>query len=62
MSSLSRLSDKASHEFFEQGVLLLAPLVNLGAVTADRVKLVALPVKIAETCATPCRVLIIEEE
>ncbi len=49
------------HEFFEQGVLLLAPLVNLGAVTANRVKLVALPMKIEETCATPCRALIIEE-
>ncbi len=48
-------------EFFRQGVLLLAPLVNLGAVRSDRVKLVALPLKIAETCAAPCRVLIIEE-
>ena len=48
-------------EFFEQGVLLLAPLVNLGQVQADRVKLVALPLKITETCAAPCRVLIIEE-
>jgi len=48
-------------EFFEQGVLLLAPLVNLGQVQADRVKLVALPLKITETCAAPCRVLIVEE-
>jgi len=50
------------HEFFEQGLLLLAPLVNLGAVQADRAKLVALPVKIAETCASPCRALIIEDD
>jgi len=42
--------------------LLLAPMVNLGAVQSSRAKLVALPVKIAETCATPCRALIIEED
>ena len=48
-------------EFFEQGLLLLAPLVNLGAVTADRVKLTALPLRIEETCAAPCRAVIVEE-
>ena len=48
-------------EFFEQGVLLLAPLVNLGEVKGDRAKLVALPLKIEETCAAPCRVLIVED-
>jgi arylformamidase len=49
-------------EFFEQGVLLLAPLVNLGEVRANRVKLVALPLKIEQTCAAPCRVLVVEDE
>ncbi len=48
-------------EFFGAGVLLLAPLVNLGAVHADRVKLTALPLKVAESCAAPCRVVLMEE-
>lgn len=48
-------------EFFGAGVLLLAPLVNLGAVRADRVKLTALPLKVAESCAAPCRVVLMEE-
>lgn len=49
-------------EFFRQGVLLLAPLVNLAEVRSDHVKLTALPVRIEETCAAPCRVLIVEDE
>lgn len=48
-------------EFFGAGVLLLAPLVNLGEVRADRVKLTALPLKVAESCAAPCRVVLMEE-
>ncbi len=47
-------------EFFEQGVLLLAPLINLGQLRADRVKLTALPMKVVETCAAPCRVVATE--
>ncbi|MGC9317869.1 MAG: cyclase family protein [Armatimonadota bacterium] len=48
-------------EFFDQGVLLLAPLVNLGEVRAERVKLTALPLKVVESCAAPCRVVITQE-
>lgn len=47
--------------FFEMGTLLLAPLYNLDAITVSRGKLVALPMKIEETCAAPARVLFIEE-
>lgn len=43
------------------GTLLLAPLYNLDAISASRGKLVALPMKIEETCAAPTRVLFIEE-
>ncbi len=50
------------HRFFEMGTLLLAPLYNTRSVQAERGKLVALPLKIEETCAAPCRVLFIEEE
>ncbi len=49
-------------EFFGQGVLLLAPLVNLGEVRANRVKMVALPMKVEESCAAPCRVVLVEDE
>ena len=47
--------------FFEQGVLLLVPVVNLDAVHEQRVRLTVLPVKIAETCHTPARAVVIEE-
>ncbi len=47
-------------EFFGEGVLLLAPLVNLSAVRGDRVKITALPLKVAESCAAPCRVIVTE--
>ncbi len=47
-------------EFFGAGVLLLAPLVNLAEVRADRVKVTALPLKVVESCAAPCRVVIVE--
>lgn len=47
--------------FFAEGTLLLAPVVNVGAVAAERVKLTVLPIKIAETCHTPARAIVIEE-
>ncbi len=45
---------------FDVGALLLAPLVNLGAITAPYVDLVALPLLIPGLCATPCRAIAIE--
>ena len=47
--------------FFAEGVLLLAPVVNLGAIQKQRVKLTVLPIKIAETCHTPARAVVIED-
>lgn len=47
--------------FFGQGTLLLAPVVNLAAVAGDRAKLCALPMKLEESCAAPCRVVVVEE-
>ncbi len=48
-------------EFFGRGGRLRAPLMNLGEVRADRVKMVALPLKVVESCAAPCRVVLVEE-
>ncbi len=45
---------------FKSGALILAPLVNLAAVTQPRVKLMAFPLKIKGVCGTPCRVIIQE--
>ena len=47
--------------FFDQGTLLLAPVVNLSTLTANRAKLCALPTKITESCAAPCRAVILED-
>jgi arylformamidase len=48
--------------FFRQGTLLLAPVTNLGQVGASRCKLIALPLKINETCAAPCRAVLVEDD
>lgn len=42
---------------FAEGALLLAPLINLRAITLPRVTLFALPAKIAGVCGAPCRAL-----
>ena len=47
--------------FFDQGTLLLAPVVNLAAVHSNRAKLCAMPLKITESCAAPCRAVVVEE-
>jgi arylformamidase len=46
---------------FMSGALLLAPLVNLGAVTKSRAKLVVLPIPLRGACGAPCRAIIVEE-
>jgi kynurenine formamidase len=48
-------------KFFKHDILLLAPLVNLGAIRKPRGKLTALPLKIQKACASPVRALWIEE-
>lgn len=47
--------------FFQFDILLLGPLVNLGAVSRPRVRLVTLPLKLAGVCAAPCRVIVEED-
>jgi len=47
--------------FFEKGILLLAPVINLGRVTRPRVKLTVLPMKVEASAAAPARAIIIEE-
>lgn len=46
---------------FRTGALLLAPLVNLGAIARPYIRLLALPLKIKGVCGTPCRALALEE-
>jgi len=48
-------------EFFQRDILLLAPLVNLRAITKPRVRLIALPLKVVGACGSPCRAIVIEE-
>ena len=47
-------------DFFRRDILLLAPLVNLAAISQSRVRLIALPLKVRGVCATPCRAIVLE--
>ena len=42
-------------EFFDRVRFVLAPVVNLDAVTQDRVKLAAFPIKVEGAVSAPCR-------
>lgn len=44
---------------FAHDLLLLAPLVNLGAIPGDRFRLAALPLKLTGACGSPCRAVAI---
>ncbi len=46
---------------FDEGILLLGPVVNLTQVTQPRVKLTVLPMKIEESAAAPARAVLVEE-
>jgi kynurenine formamidase len=46
---------------FGADALILAPLVGLGSLTANRIDLVVLPIKLADACGAPCRAIAIEE-
>ena len=48
-------------KFYEQNILMLACLQNLAAVSKEKVKLTVLPIRIENSCAAPCRAIIIEE-
>lgn len=47
--------------FYAADILMVAPLANLTAVTKPRVKLTVLPIKADNSCAAPCRAVIIED-
>lgn len=46
--------------FFDRARFVLAPIVNLDAVTQDRVKLAAFPIKVEGAVSAPCRAAIFE--
>ncbi len=62
-SSWENLQEPAGFfpRFYEQDVLMLAGLMNLKAVTAPRVKLSILPLRLENSCASPCRAFVREE-
>ena len=47
---------------FGSGALILAPLVNLAAITQPRVRLTVLPLKLKGACGAPCRAIVTEGE
>jgi len=47
--------------FFDEGILLLAPLVNLSRIARSRVRLTVLPLKVEGSAAAPARAIVIEE-
>jgi kynurenine formamidase len=50
-------------EYYKQNILMLAGLKNLAAVTAGkRVKLTVLPLLLENSCASPCRAIISEDD
>jgi kynurenine formamidase len=50
-------------DFFKTDILLLAPLVNLGAVpTGTKPRLVALPLKLGGACASPVRAVLVTDQ
>jgi len=48
-------------KFYELNILMLANLKNLSDVKAPRVKLIMLPILLENSCAAPCRVVVVEE-
>ena len=48
-------------KFYRQNILMLAGLKNLSAVKAERVKLTMLPILLENSCAAPCRAVVMEE-
>lgn len=54
-------SEGLVNRLFKRGLLILAPLVNLRNVRSKRATLIALPPRVKDTCAFPCRALIVEK-
>lgn len=45
---------------YERGMVLLAPLVNLDRISVPAGTLIAMPLRLAGVCATPCRAAFVE--
>jgi arylformamidase len=45
---------------FSRGMLMVAPVINLGSIQSQRGTLMAFPLRIQGVCATPCRAVFIE--
>jgi arylformamidase len=56
-----RESEGLVTRLFKRGLLILAPLVNLRNVRSKRATLIALTPRVKDTCAFPCRALIVEK-
>jgi len=54
-----RNSEGLVNKLFSKDLLILAPLVNLRNIPAEKIKIIALPLKIKEICGCPCRVVAI---
>ncbi len=48
-------------KFYRQNVLMLAGCMNLKKVTEPRVKLTVLPLNVENSCASPCRAIIVQD-
>jgi len=46
--------------FFNADILMLTPCVNLEAISSAVVRLTALPLRIENTCCTPCRAYVVD--
>ena len=54
-------SEGLVNKLFSKDLLILAPLVNLRDIPQEKIKIIALPLKIKEICGCPCRVVAILE-
>lgn len=54
-------AQSVNHVLFAGGALILAPLVGLNRVTKSQVRLNVFPLKMADSCGSPCRAIIIED-
>ena len=62
-SLLPGLKRTPCHDIFlERDMLLIEWCTNLGAITKERVQVIALPIKIKDTEGAPARVVVVEED
>lgn len=57
-----RNSEGLVNKLFSKDLLILAPLVNLRKIPEQKIKIIALPLKVKHTCGCPCRAVAILED